>query len=344
MKKVYLILFAALILLQFSCKQRVYLTVAEPPIVHLGQEYARGGLINRSFASGATKISETIDNVMSLEGDIDNKGSNAAIQGAFDHLTTNNRFQFLAIMDSLTVENGGVGMFPAPLTWQEVDQQCKLGNVQFLMVLEVFDTDTKINYSTSMTTKQTPLGPIQVPVHNASMTTIIKTGWRIYDPNRKLIIDEIYLTDRLVSNGSGVNPVVAAAALLNREQAVKQVSTLIGQSYARRIEPQYYRVWRNYYNKGSQNLTIAKRRSEVGDWDGAAEMWQKDLDSPKRKVAGRATYNMAIYKEINGDIDGALELAQKAYSDYRIKEGQIYANILLDRIARREREKVLSGQ
>jgi hypothetical protein len=343
MKYVYLFIITLFTLLA-SCKQRVYLTVNEPPIVHLGSEYTRAGFINRSFSGGKSKTLETIDNAFSLEGNLDLKGSNAAIRGAYDRLTTNQRFEYLALMDSLTVENGGIGVFPAALTWNEVDEQCKLGNVQFLMVLEVYDTDTKISYSTGMTTKQTPLGSVQVPVHNATMTTIIKTGWRIYDPNRKLIIDEIYLTDRLVSNGSGINPVAAAATLLNREQAVKQISTRIGESYAHRIEPQLFRVWRNYYNKGSQNLRIAKRRSEVGDWDGAAEMWQKDLDSPKRKVAGRATYNMAIYKEIVGDIDGALELAQKAYSDYRIKEGQIYANILRDRIARREREKVLSGQ
>lgn len=343
MKYIYLLSISFLMLF-VGCKQRVYLTVSEPPIVHLGSEYTRAGFINRTFAGGKSKTLETIDKALSLEGNLDLNGSNAAIRGAYDRLTTNNRFEYLALMDSLTVENGGIGVFPAQLTWNEVEEQCRIGNVQFLMVLEVYDTDTKINYSTGMTTKQTPLGSVQVPVHNATMTTFIKTGWRIYDPNRKLIIDEIYLTDRLVSSGSGINPIAAAATLLNREQAVKQISTTIGQNYAHRIEPQLFRVWRNYYTKGSQNLKIAKRRSEVGDWDGAAEMWQKDLDSPKRKVAGRACYNMAIYKEISGDVDGALEMAQKAYSDYRIKEGQIYANILRDRIARREREKALNGQ
>jgi hypothetical protein len=43
-------------------------------------------------------------------------------------------------------------------------------------------------------------------------------------------------------------------------------------------------------------------------------------------------------------VDGALEYVQKSYSDYNIKEGLRYATILRDRIARREREKVLSGE
>jgi hypothetical protein len=174
------------------------------------------------------------------------------------------------------------------------------------------------------------------------MTTFIKTGWRIYDPVNRLILDEYFISDQLVSRGSGINPVAAAATLLNRGQAVKQISAQVGSFYAGRIEYQEFRVWRNYFNKGSRNLKMAKRRSEVGDWDGAAELWEKDLTSPKHKVAGRAHYNMAIYKEINGDLHGALEMAQKAYGDYRIGEARTYANILRDRIARIERERQLS--
>lgn len=266
------------------------------------------------------------------------------MQGAFDQMTTNQRFEYLTILDSMTVMNGGIDVFPAPLDWAEVDELCLKNDVQFLIVLEVYDTDTKINYSMGTTTKNTPLGSVEVPVHNAAMTTHIKTGWRIYDPRNKLILDEFYISDQLISRSSGINPAAAAATLLNRGQAVKQISTQVGRFYAGRVQPQQFRVWRNYFNKGSNNLRIAKRRSEVGDWDGAAEMWRKDLDSPKRKVAGRATYNMAIYNEINGNLELALEMAQKSYSDYRIKEGQIYANILRDRILRREREKALSGE
>ena len=344
MKKHYYLLIALSVLIISSCNQRVYLTVNEPPIVHLDKMYDRAGVVNRSFAEGGSKILETIDNGLSLEGDLDIKGSNAAVQGAFDQLTINQRFEFVTIMDSLTVKNGGIDIFPAPLQWFEVEKLCLANEVGFLIALEVYDTDTKVAYSTGSTIRNTPLGSVTVPTHKATVTTIIKTGWRIYDPVNKIILDEFWLTDRTSSTGGGINPVAALSAVLNRGQAVKQLSNDIGRFYARRIEPQSFLVWRNYYNKGSRNLKIAKRRSEVGDWDGAAEMWEKDLNSPKRKVAGRATYNMAIYKEINGDVEGALEMAQKAYSDYNIREAQTYSRILRDRIARREFEKALSGE
>lgn len=344
MNKILPYIFGLFLLSITSCKQRVYLTVTEPPIVHVDKDYLRGGFINRSFSSGESKLIDIVDKGLSLEGDLDVAGSNAAIQGAFDYLTTINRFDYLEILDSLPVENGGMDVFPAQIPWSKVETICRENNLDFLMVLEVYDTDTKINYSMGTTTKSTPLGDVQVPVHNATMTTLIKTGWRIYDPSRKLILDEFRWSDQLQSRGSGINPAAAAATLLNRGQAVRQVSTNIGRHYAGRIEYQRFRVWRNYYTKGSNNLKIARRRSDVGDWDGAAEMWKKDLQSAKRKVAGRATYNMAIYHEINGEIEKALELAQKSYGDYRIKEGRNYANILRDRLARRQRENTLNNQ
>ena len=49
------------------------------------------------------------------------------------------------------------------------------------------------------------------------------------------------------------------------------------------------------------------------------------------KIAGRATYNMAILSEINGDLDEALNLARKAWGDYNIKQALDYVRILENR-------------
>ena len=165
----------------------------------------------------------------------------------------------------------------------------------------------------------------------------------MYDLALKEVIDQYFYEDQISYTGRGINPVVAAAGLLNREQAVKNISTTVGRHYASRIESRIFRVHRTFWTKGSANLKIAKRRADVGDWDGAAEMWQKDLNHPKAKVAGRATHNMAIYYEIIGDVYKALEFAQKAYTDYNNKEARNYARILNDRIQRIENAAQIEG-
>ena len=336
MKRIYFLYLTLLTVFLISCKQRVYLTISEPAAVFLEKEYESAGVVNRSYSSGAGKIVDVIENAMSLEGNLDHEGSKAATTGMYDQLTVNERFNHIVLLDSMTVQNGGMDVFPAPLSWVEVDKICMDNGVQLLFVLEVFDTDTKIDYSTRTVTKKTPLGDVPLLEHTVRMVTKIKTGWRIYDPKNKLIRDEYYLRDQIVSKGSGINPVKAASTLMKRGQAVRQVSTQVGRFYAGRVEDQRFRVWREYYNKGSRNLKMAKRRSEVGDWDGAAELWEKDTHSSKRKVAGRACYNMAIYAEINGDVYGALDWAQKAYTDYNIKFAKDYAQTLRNRVRRWE--------
>ncbi len=61
-----------------------------------------------------------------------------------------------------------------------------------------------------------------------------------------------------------------------------------------------------------------------------------DRSNPGRKAAGRANYNMAIIIEINGDIETAVDRAEKAYADYRIKPGRSYARFLKNRIYNRK--------
>lgn len=300
------------------------------------KEYETVGVINRTYASGAGKIADVVDNALTLEGNLDHEGSKATVQGIFDELSVNPRFKYVALLDSMTVQNGGMDVFPAQLEWAEVEAICERNKVQFLVVLEVYDTDTKINYSQNTTQRSTPLGNVPVVTHTATLTTNIKTGWRVYDPQNKWIRDEFWVRDRLVTTGSGINPAKAAGALMKRGQAVKQISTQVGRFYAGRFRDQRFRVWRNYFDKGSPRLRMAGRRADVNDWDGAGELWLKETESPKRKVAGRACHNMAIYAEINGDVYGALEWATKAYADYRIKESENYARILRDRVRRWE--------
>jgi len=341
MKRIYFLSALALLLVLSSCKNTVRLTIQDPPAVFLEKSYVTAGVVNRSFAKGAGKVVDVIDNALTLEGNLDNVGSEAATQGMFDELTTNQRFEYVAKLDSIAVENRAGDVFPAPMEWSEVTRLCEENGVQILFVLEVYDTDTKVDYDMRMVNQTTPLGTVQVPRHTATAITRVTTGWRLYDPANKLIRDEFFVKDRIRNTGSGINPAKAASVLMNRGQAVKQISGQVGRFYAGRVRSQSFRVSRMYFKSGSQNLKIGHRRALVGDWNGSADAWRKDVDSPKRKVAGRACHNMAIDAEINGDIKGALEWAQKAYTDYRIKESRDYARILRDRVLRWERAQTL---
>ncbi|MEO8582177.1 MAG: DUF6340 family protein [Flavitalea sp.] len=317
----------------FSCASTnlMTMTVDEPAPVSLPPYIKTVAVVNRTEVAKQNKILDITDKIFSLEGPaLDKAGAAASIEGLSEELLKENRFEEVKVLqDNLTTLNPTV--FPSPLSWDEVEEICKRNHTDALFSLELFDTDSKISYAANPVKLNTPIGQIPAIEHEATMFTKIKAGWRIYDPGGRNILDEFAVGQHLSYVGKGINPVVAANALIGRKEAVKQVGNRSGHAYALRIIPFQIRVARNYFVRGNSNFIIAKRRAQTGHWNEAASLWQQEANSPKAKIAGRACYNMAIINEINGNLDKAIEWAQKSYEDYNNRLALNYVNILKDR-------------
>ena len=329
-----------ILLLLSSCVSTNKLTmgVTEPARISLPSNAVRIGLINRSIPSEENKVVDKIDKILSLEGlNLDREGAESAVTGLFDELTRNNRFETITIINDTDIQRKGLGIFPAALNWQAVQEICDANNVDVLFSLEFYDTDTQVDYELTTVNIPNDLGiKAALPGHKVTLNTAIKNGWRVYDPQSKLILDEYINNNHITSIGSGINPMKAVEAVIGRKEAVKQRSSNIGNSYGYDVRPLSKRISRDYFVKGSDNFVIAKRRAQTGDWDGAAALWEKEVNNPDGKVAGRACYNMAIINEINGDLDKAMEWASKSYTDYNNGEALRYVNVLKYRISEKQ--------
>lgn len=327
------ILLVAIILSSCSSTNIMTLSVTDPAPVYIPDDVKSIGLVNRSLPSEKNKLLDKVDQVLTIEEkNLDKEGAEQAIDGLKDELLFNQQFTKIERLDGIDLTNNGLGVFPAPLPWDQVSDLCKNNNVDILYVLEFFDTDSKPVYSSRHKNVANNFG-VNIPVteHIVSITTIIKTGWRIYDPVNKTINDELVGRDKVVSVGSGISPLVAVKAVQGRKQAVNVSSNKLGKSYAKRILPIKHRVSRDYYVRGSNNFKIAKRRAQTGDWNGAADLWEQELLNPKKKATSRAHYNMAIYKEIQGELDSAIDFASKAYTDFKDQRALRYVKILEQR-------------
>ncbi len=336
MKKYFILPF--IVLAATSCAtQELYLNVTQPAPVTIAPEIKTIGIIDRSNPTDQTKTIDMIEQLLTLEGDeLDSIGTLEAIRGVTQELKENDRFNEVKLLTDIKFKASSVGSLPSPLTWEQVEGICLANGTDALFALEMYDTDTHVNYSTEKTQIETPLGNIPALEHIASMEILVKTGWRIYSPADKAILDEYIVAETVNFTGRGINPVVAVSALMNREAAVKEVSNKAGHIYALRLIPYRLRATRDYFVRGTDNFKIAKRRAQLGKWDEAAELWEKETSNPDRKVAGRAHYNMAIINEINGDLETAKTWAQKAYADYKIKLALDYVRILENRLYNNE--------
>lgn len=334
MKTLVSVIFVTIIF--YSCKptELVYISVLEPAPVTLPPYIKNVGVVNRSLASDQNKVIDIVDKVFSLEGmNLDKEGAQASITGLADELVKNNRFTQVSALNNIDLRTNTPDLFSSPLSWDMVEKICKENNTDALFALELFDTDTKISYAANQVTISTPVGNVPGIEHQANMLTIVKTGWRIYDPAGKNILDEYPIARNITFSGKGINPVAAAAGLIGRKEAVKEVGNKVGHAYAFRIIPYWLRVSRDYYVKGTDNFKIARRKAQTGNWSGAAGLWQQETMNPDRSLAGRACYNMAIISEINGDLDKAIQWAQKAYENYNNPLALGYVGILKNRKA-----------
>lgn len=319
-----------------SCASTNELTigVTRPAPVFLTSDIQHLGIADRSLPSQKNKTADDIDKILSIEGkNLDKEGAQYALEGLKEELAVTERFESVKILEGVTLRSPGMGVHPAALPWETVSQICQENDLDALLTLSFYDTDTKVDYTTAPVTIKGPLGT-EIPgvEHRASVSTLIKTGWRIYDPAQKSIKDEYIEYNTARSRGVGINPIKAVEAIVNRKEAVLQISQDLGQRYASRLFPYKIRVRRDYFVRGTDNFKKAMRLARTGYWQRAAALWESELGNRNNKVAGRACYNMAIISEINGDLDAAVEWASRSYSEYRIRRGWDYVNILEGRI------------
>ncbi|MFX0557150.1 DUF6340 family protein [Maribacter sp. CXY002] len=340
MRTTYFLFIIVVLLTTISCgsTNRLTLGVTQPARIAVPSEVTKIGIINRSIPSEENNKLDKLDKILSLEGlNLDKEGAEFSINGLLDELIRDDRYEVVKLIDDVEEQRKGLGVFPAALPSESVDRICEENDVDILFSLEFYDTDTAANYELGTVMLPNNLGiRVGIPGHKVTLNTVIKNGWRVYDPLTRSVLDEHIFNDYLTSVGEGINPVKAFEAIAGRKEGVMQISNNVGVAYALQTRPMRIRVARDYFVKGSNNFKIAMRRARTGNWDGAADLWASELDNPKLKIAGRAYYNMAIINEIHGDLDKALEMASVSYSDYENKLALTYVNILRRRIAEQQ--------
>ncbi len=298
------------------------LSVNEPAPVSLPPAAKSAAVVDRSRASDDNRTVDAIHRTLALESkELQSEGAGASLTGLTDALIRSNRFDTVKALRSLDLRSYGAGVFPVYLSWDTVEKICRDNHSDVLFSLELFDADSKVG-----------VGAVNLASLSAqtSVSTRVRTGWRIYDPATRSVLDQFVIYRDL--NFQGGNIIATGSAMLGRKEAVIKAGNRAGEEYASRIIPYSLRVSRYYYVRGNGSFIVAKRMAQAGDWDEAAKLWNQATASPSGKVAGRGCYNMAIISEINGDLPGALHWAKKAYEVYRTPWALNYVNILQDRL------------
>lgn len=338
MKKILRVFTLVVILVLCSSSAWVNLTLMQPALINLPQDIQTLIIVDRTFSSDTKK--NKIEEIVT--GEVMNQDVQAvqhAIDGVISTVEGAPRFKIIRTTEKYTGDNTGK-VFPEALSWSTIDQLCIKYKADAVLVIETFDSDYLITNGTRFVTQTTKEGlPIKLPQIYAEGVGTVNMGFRLYDPTTKTIADQHLFSHQMRWDATATSITDAVAGILNKIEAINQVSYEAGREYALRITPTYYRVTRYFYNRPKRidKLMEGVRRSEVADWEGAISSWKEAMnDAKKRKHKGRIALNIAVGYEVLGDMDQALKWASQAYTDYGEDMARDYASDLKARIREEE--------
>jgi len=330
----------SLLFIVFSCSttEQVVLQTIEPSPVALPNAIKRIGIIDRSAPQEDFKIASRVDQYLAAENRwLSENGTDAAITGLFDELLKDKRFETVKLLDSVTPEMKNFGSTANSISWRSVESLCNKFNVDAIFSLAYYDTDTKVSTrKASVIQADLMRRRVEVKGQEITLETLIKNGWRIYDPVNRQVVDDIVFNDQITSRGKGVDQIQAYKSIDNRRETILSKSRTTGSNYGLRLLPFENNVLRSYYVKGTENLVKANELVISGDWQGAKELWERDVENTDPKIRGRSCHNIAIVNERNNDLKMALEWTIKSLDNHDSKVTLTYLATLKERIVQKD--------
>ena len=319
-----------------ACTRSTTLRVLQPAVLTLPEHITSVAMVDRSKPSnGWSNFFEGL-----LTGEQigqDRRSRQTAMDGLTNALTRTPRFQVKNTGIEMNGSKTG-GRMPAPLPWSEIDKICRDYGTNAVVTIESFDSDNARSARSVSETKKDKTGKkYTVTSFESQQRTSVRIGWRLYDPKRQIIVDEYVTDDFLERRGLGTTERASLNNLPAPVDVTRDVAYNVGIEYGARIAPIYINISRAYFSKAKGYRDQMKRAAqylENREIEKAAALWKRVIDqsaTTNRKAAGRAAYNMAVAAEINGNIDLALEWAQKAQSAYGNKKARSYITALKGR-------------
>lgn len=136
--------------------------------------------------------------------------------------------------------------------------------------------------------------------------------WTIYDPANYRILNHQSMIDTLYWDGLDEKGDYLSSRIPNKKDAISIAAGLTGVKYSKNLVPFWKQVNRSLLsckqNDFQQAITLAKKNK----WEQASAIWEKYTDSKNSRYRLQSMYNLAVAREMEGDIVGAKQLLDEA--------------------------------
>lgn len=320
-----------------SCRTAsLQVEMLKPATISIPKQVRQVGVINRSLPSKDQGFRNFLEGFVTGESiGADREGSLECMRGLASGLNTNPRLTAVLI-EGVDLRGTGTAVFPEFLDWQTVNDLCSRFRVDAIVALETFDSDIKLRQGSRQVERTVDKKKVKVTEYTGNLRLVVRSGWTVYEPNDKQIIDRNVFFDDMEWNETGSSPSDVMRKFPSKRSVVNESGRFSGGQYALRISPTWMKETRYYFRKGNDEFVQAAKYVKRENWNNAIAIWKRYTTNADSKIAGRANYNMALASEIEGNLTLALEWANRAWYEYGLKKARDYSNLLSNRIRQQE--------
>ena len=330
-------LLSSVALLACGCTPKVHLRVLEPSEIHVPAHVQQVAYVDRSEAQNlGQNVVGAIEGLLTGEEiGQDHAGRDAASENVRRILNESPRFEI--------VEPGQIAvsssLYDEQMSWKAARKVCRAAGCQGIVALESFDSDSDVTTREEEYTEDVEGREVHKKQWHATRETHVRTSWRFYDVETKHVVDQVSEHDSHDSwEETASSETGAIESLPAPSERVREMGAQAGEHYGRRIAPSYVTVTRAVFIHGDEHLAAMKHHVKAGLWPEAEvawiDIWNSDAHN---KVKARAAHNIAVCKEIEGDLASAIEWARKSAVMWPRGRTGRYVHLLEERQRQAER-------
>ncbi len=209
-------------------------------------------------------------------------------------------------------------LIPEKLNWDEVSALCSEFNTDALLVIERY-------FNKIMTDYKTFNGPNGDPAYaSASIDSKYDVVVKIYDPTRQEIIRQLVVDDTISWRDGGYSTEKIFDQLPLIKESLIQTAVQAALDLDEKLSPNWVKENRIFFVINNTDASQVALLANENKWQEAYDYWIKYAESPKKSIKSKAEFNLALASEMLGDIDLAIEWANKSYYTKYMQQTQNY--------------------
>lgn len=246
------------------------------------------------------------------------------IYGAYEVLSSSPRFQKVVITDSAIINEAADGIISIDL----LKQICRHDSTDAVLVLKkAVCYDTILHDQVEMVQN----GRYEC---NLIYEVISRTRWAFYQPDPWIETPVYFFTDTVINyEEDGCNKIYSIADM---RELLYNSCFYAGSTAGKMLVP----VWDNealrpIFTGPEKELRKAAELVNTNRWEEAGQIWYRLSDNSNKKLASRASFNMALAWERDDNLDQALVWLNHADSLSSSRKTMAYKKILQERLFER---------